>query len=82
MLVRYENEKEHRMRQLEDKRAVRVKEDQHKMREFLARQMAEKRDREKNDKENINQQAQMWNIDKKNYEEEEKRLRDRISRIN
>jgi len=24
----------------------------------------------------------MWNIDKENYEEEEKRLRDRINRIN
>lgn len=52
------------------------------MRDFLGRQMAEKKERERTDKENINQQAQMWNIDKKNYEEEEKRLRERISRIN
>jgi hypothetical protein len=34
------------------------------MRDFLAQQMAEKKAREMNDKENINQQAQMWNIDK------------------
>lgn len=44
--------------------------------------MAEKKAREANDKENINQQADMWNLDKKNYEEEEKRLRDRINKIN
>jgi hypothetical protein len=44
--------------------------------------MAEKKEREANDKENINQQAQMWNLDKQNYEEEEKRLRNRINRIN
>jgi hypothetical protein len=52
------------------------------MREFLAAQVQEKRDREKNDKENINQQAEMWSLDKANYDEEEKRLRDRINQIN
>lgn len=44
--------------------------------------MAEKKNREMNDKENINQQAEMWDIDKKNYEQEEKRLRERINKIN
>ena len=52
------------------------------MRDFLARQVAEKRERERNDKSNIDQQAQMWNLDKQNYEEEEKRLKDRIGQIN
>lgn len=55
MLVRYENERELRMRQLEEKRAVRTKDEQQKMRDFLGRQMAEKKEREYNDKENINQ---------------------------
>lgn len=70
------------MRVLEERRAKRAKEEQQRMRDFLAKQVAEKRDRELNDKENINQQAQMWHLDKQNYEEEEKRLRDRIGRIN
>ena len=43
MLMRYENERELRMRQLEEKRAARVKEEQQKMREFLSRQMQEKK---------------------------------------
>ena len=42
----------------------------------------EKENRERNDKDNINQQAEMWSLDKENYEVEEKRLKDRISRIN
>ena len=52
------------------------------MRYFLAKQVQEKEDREKNDKDNINQQAEMWNLDKENYDIEEKRLRDRINKIN
>jgi hypothetical protein len=52
------------------------------MRAFLAQQMNEKAERERIDKENIDQQAKMWELDKKNYEEEERRLRERISKIN
>ena len=52
------------------------------MRTFLAQQVQEKVQREKSDKENIDQQAHMWELDKKNYEEEEKRLKERINKIN
>lgn len=38
--------------------------------------------REDADKANINQQAVMWNLDKRNYDEEEKRLKQRIGKIN
>ena len=55
MLVKYENEKENRLRQLEERRAQRVRDEQQKMRDFLANQMAEKKAREDNEKENINQ---------------------------
>ena len=82
MLMKYENEREMKMRRLEERRAQRQKEEQQRMRDFLSKQVAEKRERERNDKENIDQQAQMWSLDKKNYEEEEKRLRDRIGQIN
>lgn len=44
--------------------------------------MVEKVEREKADKDNINQQARMWDLDKKNYDEEEKRLKERIDKIN
>ena len=44
--------------------------------------MAEKKNRENNDKANIDQQAKMWLVDKQNYENEEKRLREKINQIN
>jgi len=52
------------------------------MRDFLALQMQEKKAREEADKANIDQQATMWNLDKRNYDDEEKRLKDRIGKIN
>lgn len=36
MLLRYENEKEQRQRQIDERRMLRQKQDQEKMREFLA----------------------------------------------
>ena len=42
----------------------------------------EKAEREKGDKANIDQQAKMWSLDKQNYDEEEKRLKERINKIN
>ena len=82
MLIRYENEKEARYKALEDRRAQRQREEQEKLRNFLAQQVAEKKAREANDKENINQQAKMWNLDKANWEVEEKRLKEKIDKIN
>lgn len=55
MLIRYENEKEARYRQLEERRAQRQRDEQEKLRNFLAQQVAEKKAREASDKENINQ---------------------------
>lgn len=52
------------------------------MRDFLAQQIQDKNQREKDDRDNINQQAQMWHLDKQNWDDEEKRLRDRINGIN
>jgi uncharacterized membrane protein YfhO len=82
MLQRYEHEREMRHRQMEERRMQRGKAEQEKMRTFLSQQVNEKVNREKNDKENIDQQARMWELDKKNYEEEEKRLKERINKIN
>ena len=52
------------------------------MRDFLALQMHEKKAREEADKANIDQQATMWSLDKRNYDDEERRLKERIGRIN
>ena len=55
MLMRYENEKENRQRQLEERRAQRAKDEQERMRSFLSDQVKEKQARERADKENIGQ---------------------------
>ena len=49
---------------------------------FLSQQMEEKQRRENDEKSNIDMQARMWATDKENYEEEERRLKNRINRIN
>ena len=51
------------------------------MRAFLAEQVKEKAARERADKENISQQAKMWNLDKQNWELEEKRLKEKMNKI-
>ena len=55
MLARYENEREMRHGQMEERRMQRQKAEQEKMRSFLAAQVQEKAMRERNDKENIDQ---------------------------
>ena len=64
MLAKYNNERELRQRQLEEKRAERLRQEQEKMRIFLAQQMEEKNRREKDEKYNIDIQAKMWQTDK------------------
>jgi len=55
MLKRYEQERDQRQKQLEEKRNERSKQEQQRMREFLGRQMAEKKEREMEDRSNIQQ---------------------------
>ncbi len=52
------------------------------MRDLLHRQMLEKRDREAQEKALNDEQAVFWKIDKQNYEEEERRLKNKIDGIN
>lgn len=82
MLARYENEKEFRERQLEELRARKRQDDQENMRNFLKSQMNAKKDRENDERKNIDEQASMWRTDKENYEEEERRVKERINKIN
>ena len=79
---KYEMEKEMRDR-LEDERRMRaIKDQQDQMRGFLNRQMDEKKHRERMEKALNDEQAVMWKQDLENYEAEEKRLNDKIKRIN
>ena len=53
MIARYEKEREAYQRNMEQKRLDRVKNDQDKMRNFLNQQMVEKKQREADEKANI-----------------------------
>jgi hypothetical protein len=59
-----------------------VKSEQQRMRDYLAKQMEEKRRRELSEKALNDEQAVMWQHDFKNYSEEERRLHDKVSKIN
>jgi len=52
------------------------------MRQLLVRQMAEKNQREAQEKALNDEQAVIWKTDKQNYELEEERLAKKISEIN
>lgn len=52
------------------------------MRDYLAKQMEEKRKREMGEKLLNDEQATMWHHDFKNYSEEERRLHEKINKIN
>jgi len=81
-LNKYELEREMRMRMEDESRMMRQKNEQDNMRMYLARQMNEKKMRERIEKELNDEQAFMWARDKENYEQEEKRLADKIKNIN
>lgn len=71
-----------RQRQLEEGRQQKMKNDQARMRVFLAQQVEEKKKRENDEKSNIDQQASIWNVDKQNWDAENGRLKNRITQIN
>ena len=71
---KYELEKELRERMADEAKNNKYKTEQHRMREYLAKQMEEKRLREIQEKALNDEQANMWNKDFKNYSEEERRL--------
>ena len=79
---RYETEKEMRERLEDERRFNKVKQEQNQMRNFLAKQMEEKKHRERLEKALNDEQAVMWGQDLRNYTEEERRLHDKINKIN
>lgn len=81
-IKRYEMEKEMRERMEDEKKYNRTKTEQQRMRDFLAKQMDEKKHRENLEKELNDEQAVMWKQDHRNYNEEERRLNDKVNKIN
>jgi hypothetical protein len=79
---RYEMEKELRDRMEDERRLQKLKNEQSRMRDFLNKQMEEKKHRENLEKALNNEQASMWKQDQRNYSEEERRLMDKINKIN
>ena len=81
-IKRYEMEKDVRERMADEKKMSKVKTEQSRMRDYLAKQMQEKHSRETVEKKLNNEQANMWQQDFKNYSEEERRLNEKIEKIN
>lgn len=81
-LIRYEMERELRMREEDRAKQEREKREKQEMADLLMRQVEEKRNREKAFKLNQDEQALLWAKDKANYESEETRLRNKIKEIN
>ncbi len=79
---KYELEKELRERMTDEQKMMKVKTEQQRMRDYLAKQMDEKKRRELSEKALNDEQAFMWQKDFKNYSEEERRLHDKIAQIN
>mmetsp|Transcript_7280 Transcript_7280/g.5561 ORF Transcript_7280/g.5561 Transcript_7280/m.5561 type:complete len:115 (-) Transcript_7280:109-453(-) len=75
-------EKELRERMEDERKMKNMRDTQKTMAHFLFKQMGEKKTREQMEKALNDEQAFMWDQDKKNYEEEERRLNDKIKKIN
>ena len=80
--TRYEMENELRDRLEDERRMKKQKQQQYEMREYLARQVAEKREREVVEKKFNDEQADMWKKDLENYTVEERTLNDKIKKLN
>lgn len=75
-------ENELRDRMEDERRMKKQKQQQLEMREYLARQVAEKREREVVEKKFNDEQADMWKKDLDNYTLEERTLTDKIKKLN
>jgi len=66
----------------DEKRMERERREKDEMRRLLSQQMNEKKLREAKEKAHNDEQATIWKQDKDNYEEEERRLHNKIKQIN
>lgn len=78
----YEQDKETADRRYDERAQRKLADEKQRMREFLAKQVEDKKRREKIEKELNDEQAHMWQRDRENYEAEENRLNTKIKSIN
>ncbi len=81
-MIRYAMEREMRLRLEEQKKAEREIQEKASMRALLAKQVEDKHMREQRLKGHFDEQAVIWARDKENHENEEKRLAEKIKKIN
>lgn len=82
MIVRYEREREQKMRREEEEKAKKKQVQQTEINKMLSKQQTDKKSKEKEHKDDINQQAQMWQKDRDIWKVEEERIQKKIYQIN
>lgn len=78
----YEMEREMQERLNDQLQFQRHKDEQKRMRDTLARQVAEKKRRERMEKDFNDEQARMWKMDRELFEKQEAELNDKIKSVN
>lgn len=81
-IKRYEQNKELSERREEERRLRRFRENNQKTKEFLFKQMEERKKQEKIEKEHNDEQAKIWEVDRVHALQEEKRVAEKYKKIN
>jgi hypothetical protein len=79
---KWEMEKEMQERRAEDERLKRVKDGNEACKRNLFRQIEERRKQRELEEEKNRDQARIWEVDRQNHIDEEKRLQEKIKKLN
>ena len=82
MIVKYEREREVKMRMDEELKHQKLKQKQEEILRTLGEQQQAKKRREVESKEELNKQADMWQKERDIWREEEQRIQEKIQKIN
>lgn len=82
MIVKYEREREIKLRREEEEKQKKRKQKQEEITKTLIDQQVDKRRREKEMKDDINKQADMWKKERDIWQVEEARIQEKIKKIN
>mgnify|MGYP000465828392 CR=1 FL=1 len=82
MVAKYQRQRELQLRKEEERKERMAKRAKDNMRQTLFKQQEEKHKRAVEEKIEFNKQAEMWKKDRDIWEEEDKRLKEKIQKIN
>lgn len=82
MIQKYEKQREMKLRQIEEKKARKAAKDREEMKAMLAEQAKKKKEDEMAWKTDLNGQAAMWAKERDIWQEEDKRIQNKIKLIN